>query len=70
MGSFSYDTWLQKINTGKVYSSIFSTIFAHIEALLMHIQAYSGIFGTLCNLRIFTTLPYSKSWHAQNHVNL
>ena len=32
----------------------------HTEALLRHIQAYSGIFSTLCNLRIFTTLAYFK----------
>ena len=66
MGSFSYDTWLQKINTGKVYSSIFSTIFAHIEALLMHIQAYSRHIwhpvqpSHIHNLAIFQILACSK----------
>ena len=35
-------------------------IFTHIEASLRYIQTYSGIFSTLCNHRIFTTLPYSN----------
>ena len=33
-------------------------MFTHIETLLRHTQAYSGIFSTLCNPRIFTNLPY------------
>ena len=41
-------------------------ISTHIEILLRHIQAYSGIFSTLCNPRLFTTYPYSEPWHIQN----
>ena len=33
----------------------YSSIFVYIEALLRHIQAYSGILRTMCNLCIFTT---------------
>ena len=31
----------------------------------MSIQTYSGILSTLCNLHIFTTLPYSEPWHLE-----
>ena len=43
------------------YSIIFSVIKAH-SRILRHIQAYSGIFSTLGNPHIFTTLPYSEPW--------
>ena len=49
------------------YSAILSVIetYSHI---LRHTQSYSGIFSTLCNPHIFTTLPYSKTLtrHIQN----
>ena len=32
---------------------------------LKNIQAYSGIFNTLCNSFIFTTLPYSEPWNLE-----
>ena len=35
-------------------------IFTHIETLLRHVQAYSDIFSTLCNPRIFKSLRYSE----------
>ena len=38
-----------------------SSIFRHIHAYSEIIQAYSGIFRTLCNLNIFGTLVHSKS---------
>ena len=47
------------------YYQAYSALLRHIntyEALLRHIQVYSGIFSTLCNPRIFTTLPNSESW--------
>ena len=37
------------------------SIFLHVDALLRNIYAYSGIFRTLCNIRIFTTLPFSQA---------
>ena len=39
--------------------------FGKIERIqaLRHIQAFSGIFSTLCNPRLFTTLPYFETWH-------
>ena len=40
-------------------------IFAHIETLSNHIKVYSSISGTLCQPCIFTTLPYSESWHIE-----
>ena len=42
-----------------------SNIFRHIHVLLRHIpiKPYCGIFSTLCNSCIFSTLPYSESWH-------
>ena len=30
------------------------------------VNAYSGIFRTLCNVRIVRTLPHSELWHIQN----
>ena len=45
------------------YTALLRCTFMHIETLLRHIQAYSGIFSTLCNPDIFTTLPYSTLWH-------
>ena len=47
------------------YSIIFSVIkaYTHTELLLRKSQAYSGIFSTLCNSGIFTTLPYSEPWN-------
>ena len=41
-------------------------ILMHMEALLRHIQAYSGIFCILCNPFIFTTWPNSKPRHIYN----
>ena len=38
-----------------------SGIFMHIETL-RDTQAYSGIFRTLCNRRIFIALPYSETY--------
>ena len=46
----------------QAYSSIFSIIKAYSH-ILRHIKAYSGIFNTLSNLCILTTLPYSELWH-------
>ena len=37
--------------------------YSIILSIIRHIQAYSGIFGTLCNPLIFTNLPYSEPWH-------
>ena len=54
------------------YSHIFrhiltySGIFRKNQTYPGIIQAYSGIFRTLCNLGIFRTLVYSKPWHIQN----
>ena len=48
----------------QLYSGIFKhiqhywDIFRRIEALLRHTETYSGIFRTLCNICIFTILPY------------
>ena len=45
---------------------VYSGICWHIQAfsaLLRHIRAYSGIFITLCNPCVFTTLPYSEPRH-------
>ena len=41
------------------YSIIFRVVepYSHIR----HIQAYSGIYSTMCNARIFTTLPYFEA---------
>ena len=47
----------------KIQLTIAISIFTHVETLLIHIQAYSSIFSTLCNPRIFTVLPYSEPWH-------
>ena len=53
----------------QVYSGIFKYIqyyegiLTHIEASVKNPQACSGIFSTLCNLHIFTTVPCSKPWH-------
>ena len=33
--------------------------------ILRHIQVYSGIFSTMSNPRIFTTLPYSEPWYLE-----
>ena len=47
----------------EIYTGIFNHvqcyqgIFTHIDTLLRHIQAHSGIFITLCNPHIFTALP-------------
>ena len=46
-----------------LFIQVYSGILTYIEALLRKIQAYSGIFGTLCKPHIFTTLPYSDPWH-------
>ena len=43
----------------EAYSSLLSYIHTHWGIL----KVYSGIFSTLCNHRIFTTLPYSEHWH-------
>ena len=52
-----------------VYSGTCRNIQAFL-ALLRHIQAYSGIFSTLCNRHILTTAPYSEPWHIykQSHI--
>ena len=48
----------------QVYADIFKHIhqykhiFTRIEALLRHIQAYSGRISTLCNSGIFKILPF------------
>ena len=48
----------------QVYAGLFShikrqwSICTHTETLLRHIQAYSGIFSTICNPFMFTTLSY------------
>ena len=44
---------------------VYSGIFKHTKVFLRHIQTYSGIFSTLHNTLIFTTLPYSKPWHLE-----
>ena len=51
------------------YSIIFSIIKAyslilrHYQGMLRNVQAYAGIFSTLCNTCIFTTFPYSEPCH-------
>ena len=48
------------VTFGYVLHQTHSKLLTHIHEyrdLLRHIQAYSGIFGTLCNPRIFTFLP-------------
>ena len=51
----------------QLYAGIFNHIqrywglFRHVETLLRHIQAYSGIFSILCNLHILATFPYILS---------
>ena len=42
--------------------------FRQIQAYPGIIQAYSGIFRTLCNPGIFTTLVYSEHRYIQNAV--
>ena len=58
----AYSELFSILNTSffEVYVGIFRIIktFLDIETLLKHVQAYSGIFNTLCNLCIFTTLTY------------
>ena len=45
---------------------IINDVDGHIESLLTHNQAYSGIFSALCNPCKLTTLPYSEPWHISN----
>ena len=42
-----------------IFNHIQHYILTHTETFLRHIQAYSGIFSTLCNTCIFKTFPYS-----------
>ena len=55
---------------------VYSCIFQHIEAysdivkLSVIFTNYSGIFKTLCNPGIFSTLVYSKLWYIQNQNNI
>ena len=46
-----------------IHAHAYPIIFRVIEAYshIRHIQAYSGIFSTMCNPRIFATLPYSEA---------
>ena len=41
-----------------LFFQVYTCIFTHIETLLRHIQTYSGIFNTMRNPCIFTTLSY------------
>ena len=49
------------------YISTFSIIKTY-SRILMFFKAYSCIFKTLSNPRMFTTLPYSKPWHLELEV--
>ena len=37
---------------------------------IWHIQAYSGIFGTVCYSNIFQTVVYPEPWHIQNQKHI
>ena len=58
--NFVYSGLCRQVQT---YSDLVIGILTHIETLLRHIQAYSGIFNPLHNPRMFTTLAYFKPWH-------
>ena len=63
-----------------IRNSVYSGIFRHIQAysaLLTHIHAYwcivkvyLGLFRTLCNPRVFRTLPYYDLWHIWNRRHI
>ena len=40
--------------------------FQLYSGIVNHIEGHWGLFSTLCNPRIFTTLPYSEPWHIWN----
>ena len=44
--------------------------FRHNQAYPGIIQAYSGIFKTLCNPGIFRTVVYPEPWHIQNQKHM
>ena len=44
--------------------------FRHNQAYPGIIQAYSGIFKTLCNPGIFRTVVYPEPWHIQNQKHI
>ena len=48
----------------QAYSALLRYIHAY-WVFLRYIQAFSGILNTLCNPRIFTTLPHSEPWHLE-----
>ena len=60
----------------QVYVSMFNHIqrIRHIQSYWRidkaYSQAYSRIFRTLCNSRIFATLPYSELWHIKKRMFL
>ena len=44
--------------------------FKHNQAYPGIIQAYPGIFKTLCNPGIFRTVLYSESWYVENQKHI
>ena len=42
----------------QAYSALLRDIDAHWDI----VKSHSGLFSTICNPRIFTTLPHSKTW--------
>ena len=48
----------------------YSNIFRHNQAYSGIVQAYSGIFRTLCSPDIFRTLVYLDPWHIQNQKHI
>ena len=44
--------------------------FRQIQAYPLIIQAYSGVFQTLCNSGVFRTVVYMEPWHIQNQKHV
>ena len=59
---------MSKCKTKAIHTDL--STFKDNQAYPGIIQAYSGIFKTLCNPGIFRNVIYPEPWHIQNHKHI